>query len=44
MSEQDRYIPGVPCWVDTSHPDPQAAAAFYAGVFAWEIEDLMPPR
>ena len=29
MSEQDRYIPGVPCWIDTTQPDPDAAAAFY---------------
>ena len=43
MAERDGYIPGVPCWVDTSQPDPDAAAAFYSGLFAWEVEDLMPP-
>jgi uncharacterized protein len=43
MSEQDRYIPGVPCWVDTTQPDPDAAVAFYGGVFGWEFEDTMPP-
>ena len=43
MPDRDGYIPGVPCWVDTSHPDPGAAAEFYAGVFGWEIEDVMPP-
>lgn len=43
MSEQDRYIPGVPCWVDTTQPDPEAAIAFYGGLFGWEIEDVMPP-
>jgi predicted enzyme related to lactoylglutathione lyase len=42
MSE-DRYIPGVPCWVDIAPPDPDAAAAFYGGLFGWEIEDVMPP-
>jgi uncharacterized protein len=42
MSE-DRYIPGVPCWVDTSQPDPQAAVAFYTELFGWECEDVMPP-
>ena len=26
MAEQDGYIPGVPCWVDTTQPDPEAAA------------------
>jgi predicted enzyme related to lactoylglutathione lyase len=39
----DRYIPGVPCWIDTNQPDPNAAAAFYSGLFGWEIEDAMPP-
>jgi predicted enzyme related to lactoylglutathione lyase len=43
MAEGDRYIPGVPCWVDTSQPDPDAAVAFYGGVFGWEFEDVMPP-
>jgi uncharacterized protein len=43
MSEQDRYIPGVPCWVDTSQPDPDAAAAFYRDLFGWEVENVMPP-
>jgi uncharacterized protein len=42
MSEQDRYIPGVPCWVDTTQPDPEAAAAFYGELFGWELEDAMP--
>src|SRR4051812_8738046 len=42
MSEQDRYIPGVPCWIDTTQPDPDAAAAFYGGLFGWELEDAMP--
>jgi uncharacterized protein len=43
MPERDHYIPGVPCWVDTSHPDPQAAVEFYRGLFGWEFEDSMPP-
>lgn len=43
MPEHDRYIPGVPCWADTSQPDPEAAAAFYRGLFGWELEDVMPP-
>jgi predicted enzyme related to lactoylglutathione lyase len=42
MSERDGYIPGVPCWVDTSHPDPEAALPFYRGLFGWEFEDVMP--
>ena len=43
MSEQDRYIPGVPCWIDTTQPDPDAAAAFYGNLFGWELDDAMPP-
>jgi len=39
----DRYIPGVPCWIDTNQPDPEAAGTFYAGLFGWEIEDVTPP-
>jgi uncharacterized protein len=40
----DRYIPGVPCWIDTMHPDPAAAADFYGQLFGWELEDVMPPE
>lgn len=43
MPERDGYIPGVPCWIDTSQPDPEAAVAFYSGLFGWEFEDVMPP-
>jgi uncharacterized protein len=43
MPERDEYIPGVPCWVDTSQPDPEAATDFYSGLFGWEFEDVLPP-
>src|SRR5437667_3557567 len=43
MLERDGYIPGVPCWIDTSQPDPEAAVAFYSGLFGWDFEDVMPP-
>lgn len=43
MSDQDRYIPGVPCWIDTFQPDPQGAVAFYGDLFGWEFEDVMSP-
>jgi predicted enzyme related to lactoylglutathione lyase len=43
MPERDGYMPGVPCWVDTSQPDPEAAVAFYRGLFGWDFEDVMPP-
>ena len=42
MTERDRYIPGVPCWIDLPSPDPDAAAEFYAGLFGWELEETMP--
>jgi uncharacterized protein len=42
MPERDGYIPGVPCAVDTSQPDPEAAVDFYGGLFGWELEDVMP--
>jgi len=44
MAERDGYIPGVPCWIDTSQPDPQAAVAFYGSLFGWDLEDAMPPN
>jgi len=42
MAVRDGYIPGVPCWVDTSHPEPEAAVRFYGELFGWEFEDVMP--
>jgi hypothetical protein len=44
VAERDGYIPGVPCWIDTSHPDPDAAVEFYGGLFGWEFEQVMPPE
>ena len=43
MPDRNGYPPGVPCWADTTQPDPQAAAAFYAGLFGWELEETMSP-
>lgn len=43
MSDQDRYIPGVPCWIDTAQPDPEEATRFYGGLFGWQFEQVMPP-
>jgi len=42
MPQRDGYMPGVPCWVDTSQPDPGAVLPFYGGLFGWEFEDVMP--
>jgi predicted enzyme related to lactoylglutathione lyase len=41
MPDRDGYIPGVPCWVDTSHPDPEAAGVFYRDLFGWDLEETM---
>ncbi len=43
MLERDGYVPGVPCWVDTTQPDPEAAVGFYRELFGWELEDSAPP-
>jgi uncharacterized protein len=43
LPERDGYIPGVPCWIDTSQPDTAAAVDFYSSLFGWEFEDVMPP-
>jgi uncharacterized protein len=40
VPERDGYIPGVPCWVDASGPDPEAAVDFYGGLFGWEFDDV----
>ena len=37
MSERDQYPAGVPCWVETLQPDPQAALDFYGPLFDWEF-------
>jgi uncharacterized protein len=41
--ERDGFPPGVPCWVDTLQPNPDAAVAFYGNLFGWEFVDRMPP-
>ena len=40
MPERDGYIPGVPCWVDTSQPDPDAAVSFYGDLFGWQFQNF----
>ena len=42
MPERDGYIPGVPCWVDVTLPEPEAVLPFYRSLFGWEFEDVMP--
>jgi uncharacterized protein len=42
MFERTSYPAGVPCWVDTMQPDPEAAAAFYSELFGWKCENRLP--
>jgi uncharacterized protein len=37
MSERADYPPGVPCWVHTLQPDPDAARGFYKALLGWEF-------
>jgi predicted enzyme related to lactoylglutathione lyase len=37
MSQRDCYQAGVPCWVDTLQPDPQATMGFYGELFGWDF-------
>lgn len=34
------YVPGSPSWLDLGTPDVAAAAAFYGGVFGWELRPM----
>ena len=43
MSTREDYPAGVPCWIDSSQPDPASAARFYSSLFGWETTDTMPP-
>ena len=36
------YPPGVPCWIDTTQPEIDAAANFYAGLFGWTFRQAAP--
>ncbi len=39
MQVVKKYPDGVFCWVDLSTTDPEAAKAFYTGLFGWEVDD-----
>lgn len=42
MANERTYPTGVPCWVDTEQPDPEAAQHFYAALFGWTFTDAVP--
>ncbi len=44
MSPQRTYPHGVPSWVDTDQPDPEAARDFYARLFGWTLTTVSPPE
>jgi predicted enzyme related to lactoylglutathione lyase len=35
----DRYLPGVPCWIELLAPEPDAAASFYGELLGWTVAD-----
>jgi len=37
VSKRERYPSGVPCWVETLQPNPEAALDFYGSLFRWEF-------
>ena len=39
---RDGYPVGVPCWIDTSQRNLEAAARFYGGLFGWEFREWTP--
>lgn len=39
MSNISNYPAGVPCWVDTFQPNPEAAARFYGSLFGWTFDE-----
>ena len=42
MTDVRTYPHGVPCWVDTDQPDPEAARRFYGELFGWTFRDALP--
>lgn len=40
MGKREGYAPGTFCWMDLATTDPQAAKAFYGGLFGWGAEDM----
>src|SRR5579863_2015661 len=43
MSPMRTYPDGVPSWIDTEQPDPEAAQDFYRRLFGWTFEAVSPP-
>ena len=43
MTPTRTYPDGVPSWIDTEQPDPEAAQDFYHGLLGWTFETVSPP-
>jgi uncharacterized protein len=43
MTQTRTYPHGVPSWVDTEQPDPEAAQRFYEQLLGWEFATVSPP-
>jgi len=43
MVRHTSYEPGTPSWADVASPDPEAARAFYRGLFGWTGEPAADP-
>jgi uncharacterized protein len=41
---REGYPAGVPCWIDTSQRDLDAARRFYGALFEWEFDERVPGR
>jgi predicted enzyme related to lactoylglutathione lyase len=39
MSEQDRFVPGVPNWVELTTPDLRSAQDYYGELFGWTFSE-----
>lgn len=42
MTQTRTYPHGVPSWIDTEQPDPEAAKGFYGELFGWTFTDVSP--
>jgi uncharacterized protein len=42
MGEQDRFVAGVPNWVELTTPDLRSAQGFYGALFGWTFIDAGP--
>ncbi len=44
MPKRTSYAQGTPNWVDLQTTDPEAAKAFYSGLFGWRFDDMPVPK